>query len=101
MVTSLWNSCALAGRAVNFDAVIQPFVTRYVYTARGGVSLGRAECADLTETPSGVNGYFFSGYNLMLRKNTSAPSDWNKIFPLGGNACEPSLANFPLTNCLT
>ena len=63
--------------------------------------LRHAGCAALGETPSGAKDYFFSGYNLMLRKNTSAPSDWNKIFPLEGNACEPSLANFPLTNCLT
>src|SRR6266446_5469152 len=63
--------------------------------ARGG------EVCIAKRTDCGVKDHFFSGYNLMLRKNTSAPSDWIKILPLEGNACEPSLANFPLTNCLT
>src|SRR6266481_6976266 len=63
--------------------------------ARGG------DACIAERTDCDAKDYFFSGYNLILRKNTSAPSDWNKIFPLEGNACEPSLANFPLTNCLT
>src|SRR6266852_4540072 len=64
-------------------------------SARGGDACiaERAHC--------GVKDYFFSGYILILRKNTSAPSDWNKILPLDGDASEPSLANFPFTNCLT
>ena len=37
----------------------------------------------------------------MLRKKTSAPSDWKRILPLAGNASLPSLASLPFTYCHT
>ena len=36
---------------------------------------------------------FFNGYSVMLRKNISAPSDWNNILPAEGYAADPWLAN--------
>src|SRR5580698_8300797 len=44
---------------------------------------------------------YFSGYTLMLRKKTSAPSDWKRILPLAGKASVPSLASLPFTYCHT
>jgi len=39
LVTSFWNSSALPRQAVNFDAVIQPFVTRCLFFVSISMSL--------------------------------------------------------------
>jgi len=39
VVTSFWNFSALPRQTVNFDAVIQPFVTRCLYTVSASMRL--------------------------------------------------------------
>src|ERR1043166_5404384 len=40
--------------------------------------------------------YFFNGNNSIRRKNTSAPSDWNRILPFVWLALVPTLTTLPL-----
>src|SRR5713226_3745727 len=50
-------------------------------------------CPDRT---AGVRHHFFNGNNSIRRKNTSAPSDWNRIFPLVWLEFVPALTTTPL-----